>query len=221
MACGDYNCLTHGLKKAGREDLLPPKPKWLERPLAWWMAVRHRLALGSSDLSLALGNLYGLIFPEDPCLLHRWHNAGADVHMTIRLINAYFCRVKGISIPGKIDAYFPPVHIGDMAAESGTSLETRDTEIRDESIENLDTGDNELMATLNGQDELDAEGDNTGDGIEGSDLEDIGSMEDSDQEGEGCFDESYDIEDCESESEADAYMEDAGHEDDLDYMEVC
>jgi hypothetical protein len=101
-------------------------------------------------------------------------------------------------------------------------LETRDTEIRDESIENLDTGDDELMATLDGQDELEAEGDNMGDGIGGSGLEDIGSMEDSDQEGEGCFDESYDMEDCESESEADAYIEDAGHEeDDLDYMEVC
>lgn len=46
-------------------------------------------------------------------------------------------------------------------------------------------------------------------------------MEDSDQEGEGCFDEIYDREDCESESEVDAYMEDDGHEDDLDYMEVC
>jgi hypothetical protein len=29
------------------------------------------------------------------------------------------------------------------------------------------------------------------------------------------------MEDCELESEADAYMEDAGHEDDMDYMEVC
>ena len=112
--------------------------------------------------------------------------------MTIRLINAYFCRVKGISITGKIDTYFPPLSIGDMAAESGTSL--RDTEIQDESIENLDTGDDKLMATLNGQDELE-EGDNTGDGIEGSDLEDIGSMGDSDQEGEDCFDEGYGMED--------------------------
>lgn len=77
------------------------------------------------------------------------------------------------------------------------------------------------MANLNGQDELDVEGDNTDNGIEGSDLEDIGCMEDSDQEGEGCFDEIYDMEDCESESEVDAYMEDDGHEDDLDYMEVC
>jgi hypothetical protein len=132
-----------------------------------------------------LGNRYELIFPEDPCLLHRWHNAGADVQMTIRLINVCFCRVKGISIPGKIDAYFPPVPIRDIAAESGTSLETQDTEIQDESIENLDTGDDELMATLNWQDELEAEGDDTGDGIEGSDLEDIGSIEDSDQGGQG------------------------------------
>jgi hypothetical protein len=115
--------VSHGLKKAGREDLLPPKPKWSEPPLAWWTAAGHRLALGSSDLSLALGNLYGLIFPEDPCLLYRSQNAGADVHMIIRLINAYFCKVKGISIPRKIDAYFPPVPIGDMAAELGTSLE--------------------------------------------------------------------------------------------------
>lgn len=60
-----------------------------------------------------------------------------------------------------------------MAAESETSLETRDTETRDESIENLDTGDDELMATLDGQDELEAEGDNTGDGIGGSGLEDM------------------------------------------------
>ena len=98
--------------------------------------------------------------------------------MTIRLVNACFCRVKGISIPGKLDAYFPPVPIGDTVAESGTALETGDTEIRDESIENLDTGDDELMATLDGQDKLETEGGNTGDGIGGSGLEDIGSMED-------------------------------------------
>jgi hypothetical protein len=46
------------------------------------MAVRHRLGLDSSYLSLALRNLYGLIFPEDPCLIYMWHNAGADVRMT-------------------------------------------------------------------------------------------------------------------------------------------
>jgi hypothetical protein len=121
------------------------------------------LALGSSGLSLALGNLYELVFPEDPYLLHGWHNAGAYVHMTIRLINAYFCRIECISILGKIDSDFPLVSIRDIASESGTSLETRDTEVRDESIGNLDTGDDELMATLNGKNELEV-GDSTGDG---------------------------------------------------------
>jgi len=136
-------------------------------------------------------------------------------------VNAYFCRVRGISILGKIDAYFPPAPIGDMAAESGTSLETRDTEIRDESIENLDTGD-ELMATLDGQDKLEAEGDNTGDGIGGSALEDIGFMEDLiKREKVVLMRAMYDMEDCELESEADAYIGCRHEEDDLDYMEVC
>ena len=46
-------------------------------------------------------------------------------------------------------------------------------------------------------------------------------MKDSGQEGEDCFDESHDPEHFESENEGDAYMEDAGHEDDLGYIEAC
>jgi hypothetical protein len=44
---------------------------------------------------------------------------------------------------------FPPVPIGDMAAESGTPQQTWDIEIREEFIESLDTGVDELMAMLN------------------------------------------------------------------------
>ena len=94
------------MKKAGREDLLPAKPVWPARPFAWWSTVRDGLGLSRSDLHLGLGFLYRLIFPDDGDLLYRWHNAGADVRMTIRLIVAYFCLVRGAPIPGKIEAYF-------------------------------------------------------------------------------------------------------------------
>jgi len=103
---GDYECLAHGLKKAGREDLLPAKPVWPARPIAWWSTVRDGLGLGRSDLNLGLGFVYRLIFPDYGDLLHRWHNAGADVQMTIRLIVAYFRLVRGAPIPGKIESYF-------------------------------------------------------------------------------------------------------------------
>ena len=31
----DYNCLKYGLETVGKAQLLPPSPKWAERPLSW------------------------------------------------------------------------------------------------------------------------------------------------------------------------------------------
>ena len=56
--------------------------------------------------ALGLGNLYQSIFPEDNNLARRWHDAGADVQMTARLVDAYFRRLSGGYLYGKIDSFY-------------------------------------------------------------------------------------------------------------------
>jgi hypothetical protein len=96
----DYECLYYGMQKAGRLDLLPPRPKGPERPLSWWCTLRKRLNVGVSVLPLRLGHLHRMIYPEQTGLFRRWHNTGVDVIMTIRLINVYFCKLRNSPIPG-------------------------------------------------------------------------------------------------------------------------
>jgi hypothetical protein len=107
--------LSYGLNKAGRGDLLPSPPRWGERPVAWWTAVTDGLSVRVNKRALALGNLYQSIFPEDNSLARRWHHAGADVQMTVRLVDAYFRRLSRISLYGKIESFYSPV------GESGSS----------------------------------------------------------------------------------------------------
>ncbi|KAJ5405069.1 hypothetical protein N7465_006353 [Penicillium sp. CMV-2018d] len=106
---GDYQCLRDGLESVGKAHLLPPKPKWAERPYAWWSALRRRLGYSAADAPLGLGILYRAIFPEDAELANGWHNSDVDTMMTIKLIETYFIRALDQPIPGKIDSYFRPI----------------------------------------------------------------------------------------------------------------
>jgi hypothetical protein len=103
-----------------------------------------------------------------------------------------------------------------MAAELQTTSATSSAEILHEPT------DDELIVTLNEQEQLEAEVDSTGDEIEDWDSDDIESMAviDLEEEEEVCFDKGDDMEDCESENETDVYVDD-GEQDDLDDMEVC
>ena len=88
--------------------MLPEQPGLNETPFAWWSAVRR--LLGYQDLlNLSLSKVYRLLFPEDYELYTRAHTAGADVLMTIRMIECYFKNIRGQPQRGKIDNYFKRV----------------------------------------------------------------------------------------------------------------
>src|ERR1700722_9050136 len=103
---GDYNCLAAGLESVGRGDLLPRKPEWPERPLAWWQGIRKQVGANASSFSCKLGRINKFLFPENRRLFQSWHTAGADVQMTIHVIEAYFDRVMGKAPRGTIDSFF-------------------------------------------------------------------------------------------------------------------
>jgi hypothetical protein len=104
---GDYRCLERGLRTTGKADLMPPQPNKSECPLAGWREFRTVSNLSSRSFPLALGRLHRITFPERLELSKHWHNAGADVIMTIQLIRAYFDRARNRPIEGKIMTYFP------------------------------------------------------------------------------------------------------------------
>ncbi|RFU31820.1 hypothetical protein B7463_g4524, partial [Scytalidium lignicola] len=149
----DYLCLSYGLEAAGREDLLPPRPKWSQRPLAWWPAARSHFGFNRGHISLALGMLYKLVFGSYSDIANQWHHAGADVQMTIRLIEAYFCRAKGKPIRGTLEAYFQPQYARDTATEPVLSVEKLAVECPDEINEEeleleVDLGDSDTEIDL-------------------------------------------------------------------------
>ncbi len=126
--------------------------------------------------------------------MHKWHYAGADVQMTIRLIDAYFHRAQGTPIPGKIEALFRL----EPSIGSTTKLEPQaeiiDAECRDKAKEVSHFSDDEPVLTAEDWNELEADV-----GVLGSDSEvdwdDAASDEDwdsddedwnSDEQDEGC-----------------------------------
>src|SRR6266487_5783511 len=114
--------------------------------------------------------------------------------MTICLINAYFCKTRAVSISEIIEAYFPQVLMKrTMKAELKTFLKICNCKLQGKSIQNSDIRDDELIATLGGQDELNAEVVNMN-----NEIEDFDSEKD-------YFDENDDTEYYESENEADVY----------------
>jgi hypothetical protein len=115
---------------------LPRLTPWPERPIAWFCALRQELRLQPSDLSLSLGSLHHLIFPEKEDLFAQWHNAGPDVIMTIQLIEFYFRRMTKNPVAGKLESYFAPnlsdgQGLGSKAAHKYRSSEPQgDTSLR-------------------------------------------------------------------------------------------
>ncbi len=68
----DYECLYHGMQKADRLYLLPPRPKGPERPLSWWCTLRKRLNnVGLSVLPLGLGHLHRIIYTQQTGLFSK------------------------------------------------------------------------------------------------------------------------------------------------------
>jgi hypothetical protein len=57
----------------------------------------------SPKAPLKLGHLYALDFAEDKNYSDNWHRAGADVHMTRLLLNAYFNKLEGKTFSGIFD----------------------------------------------------------------------------------------------------------------------
>jgi hypothetical protein len=114
---------------AGRLDLLPPRPKGPECPLSWWYTLRKWLNVGASVLPLGLGHLHRIIHPEQMGPFRRWHNAGVDVMMIIRLINVYFCKLRNSPIPQKLENYFSPI-----SAKPGTKRKWGGDEMEDEFV---------------------------------------------------------------------------------------
>ena len=145
---GDYQCLKYGLRKAGRDDLWPPKRKWPERPLAWWATLKHWLGAEGCGIPLSLGRLHRLMFPEDPGLSEEWHHAGLDLSMTIRLIKYSFNKVRNTPIPGKLGSYFRPIRSEGRMENLHASPGEFSAEIQDEPTEWADIEDDGLLGSL-------------------------------------------------------------------------
>lgn len=95
MTNGDYKCLSDGLDSVGKSYLLPHRPKWPERPLAWFLAVRKALGYNAADAPLALGHLYRAIFPENTELANGWHSSDVDTRTLIRIVKTCFLLALG------------------------------------------------------------------------------------------------------------------------------
>jgi len=149
----DWQCLKYGLQKAHREELLPPKPVWQERPLCWWDALRQDLSKKHTNFMfpLSLGNLYRFIYPDDNTVLGKWHNAGVDVLMTMRLIHVYFCRMGRSPIPYKLDSYFTPVCPNESGERSDATFAEYSATVRDSLEKRLSSRMNELLADIERQ----------------------------------------------------------------------
>lgn len=62
----------------------------------------------ASDAPLGLGSLFMAIYKEEAEFASRWHRAGPDVQMTIKLIETYFSQASKQPIRGKNDSHFGP-----------------------------------------------------------------------------------------------------------------
>jgi hypothetical protein len=114
--------------------------------------------------------------------------------MTIRLIDAYFCRVQGTPIPGKIEAFFSPEPPVGTTAKLEPQAEIVDAECRDKVKEVPHFSDDELMLTTEESNELEADVD-----VSGSDAEDDCDSDDEDldrdEQGEDYDDKDMDCDD--------------------------
>ena len=112
-------------------------PNFHEGPLAWWTLLQHSLNI---TLKLSLSALYKTLYPENTGLFQRRHSAGADVSMTIQLIEFYFRNVRGQPQQGKLENYLQKSSLGARADSSRVEEvnedspveRARETNVRDE-----------------------------------------------------------------------------------------
>lgn len=133
----DFDCLQEILVRTGRENLLPRMPNFHEGPLAWWTLLKHS---SGCALDLSLSALYKTLYPENTSLFQRRHSAGADVSMTIQLIEFYFRNVRGQPQQGKLENYFQKSCLGargdssrvEEVDEDSLVERTRERDVKDE-----------------------------------------------------------------------------------------
>ncbi|WQF85094.1 hypothetical protein CDEST_10108 [Colletotrichum destructivum] len=70
------------------------------------------MKLDARVLSLQLSKLHGTLFSEHWRLTLNAHDAGVDVTMTIRLVEAYLLRAFSMPLPEKIDFHFSSANGG-------------------------------------------------------------------------------------------------------------
>src|SRR5579871_3723753 len=81
----------------------------------------------------------------------KWHNAGVDVLMTIRLIHVYFSRMGGSPIPHKLESYFTPVCPSESGQRSDAAFAEYSATVRDGLEKRLSSRMNELLADIERQ----------------------------------------------------------------------
>jgi hypothetical protein len=99
---GDYDAVWAGLSSIGKEDLIPQRPNWHARPLAWWTEVMQKLKMPGF---LALSWLYQALRLHDKKTPLTKHTAPTDVLVLAAAIEDYFTRADGKPLDGTIDCY--------------------------------------------------------------------------------------------------------------------
>jgi hypothetical protein len=101
-----------------------------------------------SYVPLSLGSLYMFIYPNGKTVWDKWHNAGVDVLMTMRLIHVYFCRMVRSPLPHTLDSYFTPACPSESGERSGGAFAEYSATVRDGLGKRLSSRMNELLADI-------------------------------------------------------------------------
>ena len=99
----DYKGMHVGLESVGKAHLLPPMSRWESSPLSWWRIVRK--TYNCPNLSLSLGNIFSILFPDHLELLSRAHWADADVKMTVKVIQYLFSHLEGTNMKTAMESW--------------------------------------------------------------------------------------------------------------------
>ena len=119
-------------------------------PLGWWRGIRKQVGANASSLSFKLGRIYKFPSSENRCLFQSQHTAGADVQMTIHVIEVHFDRVMGKALRGTIDSFFlSPVPGGREPPQASLELSTPESNQSGEQI--LEIRDDEWMSVVDEQ----------------------------------------------------------------------
>jgi hypothetical protein len=122
--------------------------------LKWWRDLRKKQGYRARDVSIKLGNLFRNLFPAST-LFDTWHDAGADVQMLKKIIEAYFQLARNRAIPGRIESYFRPSHPN--SASHAKVMEPESSTDEDEELSDIcdDDEDEELSDICDDDDDED------------------------------------------------------------------